>query len=237
MRNIFFCLLLAALASCHGSFNKTIKGNDNMTSVTRDIDDITRLKIEGGIDVELQQGSSSVKVEADENLLRYIITEKRDGWLVIKTKDDVNLKSSHPIKVYVTADMISAIKIAGSSDVIARGKFSGAQKLDIDIAGSGNVNIEVNTPTVIVDIAGSGNATLTGETRDAKVSMAGSGSYDAAGLLTENTEIDIAGSGDAIVHADVSLKADLLGSGSVSYRGKAEVRTNTVGSGRVTKLD
>jgi hypothetical protein len=133
--------------------------------------------------------------------------------------------------------MINAIKVTGSGNVSARGKFSGAEKLDIDIAGSGEVDIEVNTPKVIVDIAGSGNLTLTGETRDAIVNLAGSGNYDGYGLLTENTKIDIAGSGEAFVHADISLDADLVGSGGVSYRGKATVKSNTLGSGRVKHVE
>jgi hypothetical protein len=229
--------LALVLGSCHMNLNKTVRGNGNVTTETRDVNDITRLKIEGGIDVELVQGSSSVKVEADENLQRHIVTKKEDGWLVIKTRKDVNLKSSHRIKVYVTADMITAIRIAGSGNVSAKGKFSGAEKLDIDIAGSGEVDIEVNTPKVIVGIAGSGNVTLTGETRDATVNLAGSGNYDAGGLLTENTNIDIAGSGDAIVHADVSLDANLIGSGNVSYRGNARIKSNSIGSGKMKHID
>ena len=237
MRNIFFFAVLLVFASCHMNFNRTVKGNGDVKTEARNVSDITRLKIEGGIDVELQPGASAVRVEADANLQDYIITEKEEGWLVIRTKDDVNLKSAHRIKVYVSADMISAISIAGSSNVTAKGKFSGAEKLDIEIAGSGEVDIEVNTPKVSVEIAGSGNVTLTGETRDAIVNMAGSGKYNAGDLLTENTEIAIAGSGDAIVHADVSLEADLVGSGNVSYRGKATVKTNSLGSGKVKHMD
>jgi hypothetical protein len=235
MRHILFCIGCLVLTSCH-NFNKTVKGNGDITKESREIGNITKIKIEGGIDVELRQGSPSVKVEADDNLQSYVITREEHGWLVIKTKDHVNLKSDHTVKVYVSADMISAIRIAGSSNLVATGKFSGAEKMDIDVAGSGEVAIEVNTPKVMVNIAGSGKVTLTGDTRDADVDIAGSATYDAMNLLTENTNISMAGSGDATVFADISLKADLVGSGNVSYRGKATVKTSSIGSGRVTRI-
>lgn len=218
--------------------NKRVKGNGNVITQERNIDNVSRLKIRGAINVELVPGSSGiVRVEADENLMRYIITRNEDGWLVIRTRDNVSLRSERPVKVYVSADMIRSIQIAGSGNVHGRGKFDGADKLEIDIAGSGDVELSVNTPKVLVDIAGSGNVSLSGETRDAVVNIAGSGNYEAADLLTETTDIDIAGSGDARVHADVRLKADVLGSGNVFYRGKAEVESHSTGSGKVKPMN
>src|SRR5688572_23803448 len=106
MKNVFLFAVILLITSCHMNFNKTVKGNGDVKTESRDINNITKIKIRGGIDVELRPGTASVKVEADQNLQQYIITEQEDGWLVIKTKDDVNLKSSHRIKVYVSADMI-----------------------------------------------------------------------------------------------------------------------------------
>lgn len=239
MKKIFLIVLITAVTfSCNVNMNRRVKGNGNLTTETRDVDEVTRIKIRGGINVELVPGNSStVKVEADENLQKHIITRNEDGWLVVKTKDNVNLKSSNPIKVYVSADMINTINIAGSGNLLGKGKFTGADKLEIDVAGSGDVDMDVNTPRVIVDIAGSGNVILSGETKDARINIAGSGNYNAADLMTETTDIDIAGSGDAKVHADVSLKADVFGSGSIYYRGKASVKTNSTGSGKVKPMD
>jgi hypothetical protein len=228
--------IILSVVSCHINLNKTIKGSGRMSSEERNVSDVSRIKIRGGINVEVVPGASSLTVEADDNLLRYIETKEENGWLVIKTKDNVNLKSNHKIRVYISTDMLTAINIAGSGYVKGAGKFSGAQKLDVDIAGSGDVVLAINTPKVRVDIRGSGSVTLSGETRDANVDIAGSGNYLAEDLFTENTDIDIKGSGDAKVHADNTLDASVLGSGSVYYRGKASVHSNTAGSGRVRAM-
>lgn len=237
MKKILFVLFIIAIAaSCRVKYNKTVKGNGNMVTQNRSFNDLSRIKIRGGINVEVVPGTASLKVEADENLIRYIETKEENGWIVIKTKDNTNLKSNHPIKVFISTDRIRDINIAGSGYVKGDGKFSGSDRLKIQVAGSGDVELTVNTPNVDVDIRGSGSVSLSGETRNANVDIAGSGDYMAADLLTENTDIDIKGSGDAKIHADNKLDARILGSGSVYYRGKASVHTNSAGSGKVKPM-
>lgn len=238
MKNISLLLFIGlSVLSCRVGVGEKIKGNGKITSETRDAGQFSRVEVRGGINVELVPGKPSVRVEADENLLRHIITKEENGWLVIRTRNYVRLRSSKPIRVYVSAEEITAVNIAGSGSLTGRGKFSGADRLNIDVAGSGNVDLDVNTPTVNVDIAGSGNVQLAGETRDARVNITGSGNYQAEELLTETTDIDITGSGDARIHADLNLKADVLGSGNVYYRGKASVRSQTTGSGKVKPMN
>ncbi|HEX6915964.1 MAG TPA: head GIN domain-containing protein [Chitinophagaceae bacterium] len=237
MRKILF-LLMAALAfvSCRVNTGKRVKGNGNVNSETRNVDQASRVKISGNFQVELVKGRPGVRIEADENLLRYIVTRNENGWLVIRSRENYRLRSEHPIRVFVSTDAVEAIHIAGSTKVRSAGKFDGSEKLDIDIAGSGEVDMNVNTPVVAVDIAGSGEVRLEGETRDATVDIKGAGSYDASQLLTEKTEVDITGSGEANVHADVSLDAHIIGSGTVYYRGNANVKSKTTGSGKIARM-
>jgi len=53
------------------------------------------------------------------------LVEERDGYLVIKTKDRISYSSSDDILVKVTTPRLEAIHIAGSGNVIGKGKFSG----------------------------------------------------------------------------------------------------------------
>lgn len=237
MKKLFTAfVIIIVTASCHININKTIEGNGRMSSENRNVSDLSRIKIRGGINVEVVPGAPSLRVEADENLLTYIETKQEHGWVVIKTRDNVNLKSGNTIKVYISTQQLRDINIAGSGYVKGMGKFSGADKLDVLIAGSGDVALDVNTPQVDVDIRGSGSVTLAGETKDADVEIAGSGNYFGENLFTENTDIDIKGSGDAKVNADNTIDAKILGSGSVYYKGKASVQTNSTGSGRIRHL-
>ncbi|HRH60517.1 MAG TPA: head GIN domain-containing protein, partial [Chitinophagaceae bacterium] len=234
---IFICAIPLLLGSCIDIASRTVNGNDNMKTEERNVAASSRIQSAGNYDVAIVQGSPfAVKVEADENLLPYIITEIKDGELHIHTREHYNLHSSHKIKVTVTTDKLTGAEIAGSGNIIGEGKFTGGDELQLRIAGSGNINLNVNTPDIVSKIAGSGDIELSGETKNAKIEIAGDGNYKAENLMTETTEIHIAGSGNTRVYAENKLEIHIAGSGDVFYRGNATIEKHVAGSGRIEKI-
>lgn len=225
-----FTLLCACRCNIGG---KRINGNGNLESETRNISEVSKIKLMGSMEVFLDSGATAVRVEADENLIPYIITEVDGDWLEIKTRNNINYRTKNPMRVYVTAPTITHIKLSGSGDIISQRKFWSKQPIEFDIAGSGNIRLQVNTPRVDADIAGSGNLEIGGETRDVEVSIAGSGNYRGLELKAENAKVNIAGSGDAYVFADVNMDAKIVGSGNIKYKGNADVKRRILGSGTV----
>lgn len=212
-----------------------IDGNGNVTSVNRQIDKAEKIKVEGSIDVIVEAGPSSIRVEADENLIPYIETMMDGNWLQIKTRDDVNLHSSNNIKVYVTTPVITNIHVTGSGNINCNGKFSTNENTSFKITGSGDITIELKAPKVEVEITGSGNMHIAGETRNIEVEVSGSGNYDGPELKAENAVAKVSGSGDIKLFADEHLKAHINGSGNINYRGNPTVDSHIAGSGTVVK--
>lgn len=239
MKKLFFIAIVSFLiSSCNFSYHETVKGNGKLKSEERNINDVSRIKSQGFFDVELVQGSpSEVRVEADENLLPYIITENSNGWLVVRAKDNVNLKTNNKVKVIIKTEQVSDIELSGSGNIISEGKFSGSDHLKLSIAGSGNISMDVNTPKIIANINGSGDIELKGETRDESIEIAGIGDYKAEELKAENVNVEIAGSGNVRVYAETKLKVTIAGSGDVYYKGDAEVTKNIAGSGNIKRIE
>jgi len=238
MRKIYLFALLAATitSSCDFMFRKTIHGNGKLRSEQRTVNNTERIKSMGNFNTDIVQGTpSAVKIEADENLLPYILTESREGKLVIHAREGYNLSSENKIKVTVTTDKLEEVELDGSGNVNGVGKFTGSDHLKISVAGSGDINLSANTPEVESSIAGTGNITLSGETKSSKIEIAGVGDYKAEDLMSENVEIHIAGSGNARVYAENNLDIHIAGSGDVYYKGNANVKQEIAGSGRIRK--
>jgi hypothetical protein len=232
------CLVTLIFSSCRWMDYKRIKGNGHIVTEDRHISEATKIKLSGSYDVEITQGSStSVKVEADDNLLPYIITDEEDGVLVIKSRDHIGFSTDHDIKVYIVTDKLEGLQLAGSGNITGKNKFTGGDKMTLKIAGSGDMKLELNTPSIDADIAGSGTMTLSGETRDQSIRISGVGDYNAEALKTENTTVRVAGSGDVKVFADGNLDINIAGVGSVYYKGAATVKQHVAGSGEVKRLD
>ena len=231
-------LLILVLSSCNWMGWRQIKGNGNLITQDRTVTKADKIKLEGSFDVEISQGpTTSVKVEADENLVPYIITRVEGGYLVIKTKNGVSFSSEHEIKVYVTTDKLEKVELAGSGNVTGKNKFTGGSKLELKIAGSGDIKMEINTPDILSEIAGSGSITLKGETQNETIKIAGVGDFTGDEMKAENATVKIAGSGNVKVFADMKLDVSIAGVGSVYYKGAANVTQHISGSGDVKKIE
>ena len=235
-KRLTYLIVLCFFSICGCRFSgKKIDGNGNIISEKRSATNISKIKLEGGINVIIDNGLAAARVEADENIVPYIVTENDGDWLDIKVKDNVSLHSSKPMTVYVSIPSVTEIKIAGSGNVSANGKFSSNNKMSFEVTGSGKITMDVNAPEVKANVAGSGTIHISGQTRTVLVTIAGSGGYEGADLKAEDADINIAGSGDAAVFADVNLKASIAGSGNIKYTGNATVDKHISGSGEVIK--
>lgn len=235
-KEIFYAAFIAAIffASCI-NMGERVNGSGNIKSENRNISEARKIKVSGDMDVYIEQGPTSVKVEGDDNVLQYIETVLNDNWLEIRTRDNIHLNTSKPVKVYVTTPEITDLKVSGSGNIKSNPQFSTDNNTSFSISGSGDITAAIHAPKVETNISGSGNLHISGETKNVEIHISGSGNYDGPGLKAENANVSIAGSGDAELFADNKLKASVAGSGNVKYRGNATVDSHIAGSGSVNK--
>lgn len=212
------------------------KGNGNMTTETRTTNDYKGVKCAGSMDFILVAGTEgNIKIEGEENLLKYIITEVKGGNLIVKVENGVNLKPSRnkSIKITIPFKDINNVSLAGSGDLWNEDVIT-SNNFDVSLAGSGDVILNIEATSVEGSLAGSGDITLKGNTNNLTVKLAGSGDIHAFGLQSNHTVVSVAGSGDIQVVSNESLKARVAGSGDIEYRGNpSKEDTKVSGSGSI----
>ena len=219
-------------------FGKRIHGNGNIKTETRGVSHFSGVDVSGSIDVYVKNDStSSVKIEADENLLEYIQVINDSDVLRIHTENGFNLDPSRKIKVFVSASALRSLDASGACNIYSENKISSPDIIDIGASGSCDINLEVNTPKVVADLSGACNLELKGETKDFSVEGSGSTGIKTMGLIAENVDVDISGSGDADVYASSKLDVHVSGAGSVRYKGNPQVNQSISGSGSVKKVE
>lgn len=239
MKRIFLFSLLAAivLSSCRFVENRRIKGDGNVTTAQRSITGFAGVETRGFIDIEVSQGDYKVTVEADQNMIPYILTDIHDGNLIVSLKDDFNSYSFTSAKVIISAPALHVFHTSGSGNITGRGKITDTNKMEIGIGGSGNVDLDINSPSVNAEIGGSGNMTLRGETKEFVSQTNGSGNTEAYDLKSETVKASIYGSGNTNVFASVKLTAEIFGSGNVNYKGNPQINSSSHGSGSVSSAN
>ena len=217
--------------------SKKVKGNGKVTTETRSTGDYDGVKCAGSMDYVLVAGTEGkITIEAESNLMEYIVTEIKNNNLIVKVKKGYNLKPSFnkALKVTIPFKDISSVSLAGSGDVWNEDKIK-SNSLDVSLAGSGDMVLDIEANSVEGSLAGSGDMTLKGNTNDLTVKVAGSGDISAFGLQANNTKASVAGSGDIEVVSNKSLYARVSGSGDIEYKGNPDKEdTKVSGSGTIS---
>lgn len=236
--SLLVCIGIISL-SCSAQWGKTIKGNGNNVTIERNTGDYDGVSVSGWFDVDLVAGSEgTLTLEGEENLLEYIITEVKNGKLVIKTEKGVNLKTSNwksGIRITVPVESINTVSMSGSGDIVGKTKLK-SDNFSTAMSGSGDITLDIETNSLSASMSGSGDITLSGSTTDFEATVSGSGDIEAYDLEADHVNATVSGSADIQVRANKSIKARVSGSGDISYRGNPEkIDTKTSGSGDISK--
>jgi len=214
--------------------SKRVKGNGNVTTETRKTSDYEGVSVGGSFDVKLIKGKEGkITLKGEENILKYIITEVKNGTLKVKYKKGVNIRTTRKLTVTIPYRDIEKVALAGSGDITSTGIIK-ATKLYLSIAGSGNMDVSVDSRDVKTSIAGSGNIKVSGNATELKCTIAGSGNINAYGLKTSTTTAKVAGSGNIKTTVSDEINARVSGSGNIYYKGNPEkINSKSAGSGDI----
>lgn len=231
-----FTSLLAA--SCDSIGNRErVNGNGQVSSENRNPGNFTGVTTSGDFKLYVAIGNApSVKVEAESNILPYIETYVENGSLTVKAKDNVNLVTDKPIKVYITAPQLSKIHSQGMGEVVGQTAITDPSKLDIELQGDGNISLDVDAPEIAAAITGTGNIQLKGQSKNVECNVVGQGNIKAIELQAEEAKVSIMGEGDVEVNTSVKLDVNITGDGTVKYKGNVTPNKTITGNGNVTQV-
>lgn len=215
--------------------NNKVVGSGNVTTKTVSTGNYDGIQGVGSMDIHLEKGSEgTITVTTDDNLHEYLEIEVKNNMLVIKTKKNTYLKTKKGIHITVPFNDISEVALVGSGDIDTKDTIK-TDALEVNVTGSGDVELAIEANVVDASVTGSGDMVLTGSTNSLEISVTGSGDFTGSDLISQNTDVRVSGSGDARVVAKQSLKARVNGSGDISYSGNPERSdTKTSGSGDIS---
>ena len=246
---LFLLLLLMAVAgflACGGSSGSSpptgptdpggIIGSGNVVEESRSVSGFSSVELagEGHLDIE-QTGSESLRIQTDDNLLRYILTSVVGSELEIRTEPGVDIEPTNSVQYFLTVDDLTSAEMTGAGTINCRDLST--DSLDVDFSGVGEVVFtDLDAQRLDLDMSGVGDVRFTGRVTEQVVRISGVGDYDGGGLATQRTTIEINGSQVATVRVANRLVVTIVGSGIVRYIGNPTVESTITGSGRVEKL-
>ena len=237
---ILSVVLLASLA-CQVSFGgigkSTVRGSGDVIVVDRPVSSFERIDFNGVGQMVIEIGEQeSLRIEAEDNILKQIETEISADTLVIDIKKRISIHPTEPIRYYVTVVNLESISVSGAGSVEA--PQLDPSKFSVHISGAGNVAVDsLEASSLDVKISGLGGLTINGGQVDTQeIRISGSGSHKATDMESAEADIQLSGLGDASVWVTEQLIVDISGAGSVRYAGNPSVSSNISGLGNVQQI-
>lgn len=225
------CLLPVFLVSC---FGLPVIGSGKITSEERQVSGINSISIGSSMNLIIEQSESeSVRIEADDNIIPYVTTQKIGDELAIRIKS-VSYISIHPINCYVNVKDLSKIQISSSATV--KCDDLNADSLSIEMASSSSGVLTLHVTTLYLNIGSSASLKLSGEAATQEIKLASSGKLEAYNLASKNCIITANSSGYASINVIENLDATVNSSAQVNYKGNPKVNSQISSSGSLHKV-
>jgi len=223
--------------SAHNQNGNYIKKYINETTRTVNTKPYSIISVSGPMDVYLEKGNEGdITVTAEAAVQDKIVVDSDGDTLTISLVNNVSLHNAGKIKITVPFEDISEISLRGSGEVEGKDVIK-TNTMSLNLLGSGNINVNVESNTLDAKLNGSGNIQVSGAAKDIDAKTTGSGNFIGKEFITENAQIYISGSGDSTIYAKTSLKARVKGSGGIYYLGNPGTNdVKVLGSGKVKPL-
>jgi len=234
-KGIFTAILITLLiiASCNVIGEM---GSGNVIRQERKVSSFNGIEVSGAFDVMLIQGTtSSLVVEADDNLMDLIRTEVRGSTLVIDNKRPI--AHSKSLKLFITFTELKSVDLSGAVDIESQGKLT-LPELAISGSGASDGKLDLDVQRLSIDCSGGSKLKLTGSAKDVNVEASGAVDLFAYDFPAENYKLSISGAGKAEINVSKNLNVDISGAASVHYKGSPTgIYQDISGAGSVKKVD
>jgi hypothetical protein len=232
----FFAALtitLVVASSCSDTmFYPTVRGNGILSSMEMEPGEFTAINHGVPGKLFLSEGDTpSLVIEADENIIPLIEISVIRKTLHLKTKENLS-PGRNGLNIYVSTPSITDLSVNGSGSIVGEDIFQTGQ-LSLNINGSGNIFMEVETDKLNSRINGSGGIELKGYGEIHNININGSGNVKGYGFESLECSIKVTGSGNSYVNVAEVLDVHIMGSGDVYVMGSPIINARTSGSGRI----
>ena len=217
----------------------SVPGSGVIETETRRISDFDAISIEYPAEITVEQGrSSSITIEADDNLLPQLGTEIEGSTLVFENlerdwRDRVN--PSESVQVTITVVGVERIAFSSAGSIYIYDLVT--ESLDVSVSGAGDIDIiNIDAENLGFSLSGAGSIDADGIADDLQLRISGMGSFKGEDLETLDATVRISGAGSATLWVEKELDASISGAGSVNYYGDPDVSKSISGVGSVTQV-
>lgn len=227
MKYVYFILLTLTIVSC----KNRISGSGNIIKETRPVSEFNSISATGSIIVDIKNGSiPSLTIEADDNILPYIITDVSAKTLSIKLKGINNLRNA-TINIHIVLPIVTNLKTSASAQIRSSDIITNAEKILMAASSGSIISIKVDAPAIVAEASSGADIIVSGRTKNLTAKASSASKVNLFELHSESASASASSGGEIKVFASVGIIASASSGANVIYKGGATAVEKKVSSG------
>lgn len=213
------------------SFSKQKTGNEyNIAeTVERQLPHFYQIESTDGISIEFTQDSvQKVVIIADSTLLKEVITEVKDGKLILHRSDNENFDQNVIIKI--NADSINKLELSAGSSFLSKIPVKG-YILDISASSGSHVEVNLNFSRLKIDLSSGSSADVSGTVAKMIAETSSGSVFTAPKLMAASASVSASSGANMEVNVADDITVEASSGGSISYIGSPVLKSIDVSSG------
>ncbi|MES2240042.1 MAG: head GIN domain-containing protein [Bacteroidota bacterium] len=224
-------ILSFILLSCNNRNHHTIEGSGNTITQKRDIQESFKgIEVSSAVEVFIEQADKTeVLVEADDNLQKSIITEVRNGVLII-SRANGNFSSHKPQKVFIKAPFIEELTASSASSIKTKNTLKG-ENIRLDCSSAAKIEAQLAVDNIEAKSSSASKIELKGMALNLNVDASSASKIEADDLLANKITAHSSSGSKISIHPIVNLKANADSGGKIEYNGNPKSIEKATSSG------
>ncbi|MBN1767640.1 MAG: DUF2807 domain-containing protein [Prolixibacteraceae bacterium] len=192
-------------------------GNGHVVKEERDISGFNSISASAGLNIYLTQSDEEqLTVEADENLMDYIITEVRGNEL--KCTVDGNIYRSSKLNVYVSYSLLNSISVSSGADIETENVLR-SNEIIINASSGADADLLVESETISCQSSSGANIKLKGLCEQFNANSSSGADIKAADLSSKSAEVVASSAGDIRISVSERISANASSGGDIVFYG------------------
>ncbi len=242
MKSTKLCVLLLALGFTLNSCSiDTIRVNadDAITYKKVNIKEYDAIEIANGFNayVTFSDTEESIEVEANANLHKYIIATKKGNKLIVKVKNNINIRGQETLNVYIKTKSICNFSIAADSNIYLQNTLV-TETAKIRIAADSYFSGKVEVSDLELTAAADARADLYGHANYLYADLSADAKLSDYELEVQDLKIRMSADCNARLTVTNTIDINAIADCTLRYKGDAAiVYKNLKADSKIIKVD
>jgi hypothetical protein len=212
-------------------------GSGEAVTEERTVSGFDSVSISSGMNLFIEQtGDTSLRIEADDNILPAIVAEVSNRKLVIGYKKILfgSIVTRNPVNIYLTVADLDEINLSSGANLISG--FIATENLKIDAGSGANGEMVIDVTAFDSSLSSGSNLIISGTAKRQSVRVGSGAKYDGKELISNQANVHVSSGAVAILHVMESLDAVISSGATVRYYGQPQITSNITSGGKLESL-